>query len=247
MLTTCCVFALCVVRKRSASWSTAQSWAFLAPEWTVQVQRWSPSASTLNFRQPQTTSGFSAITGIWSPMEMEKNVCQRLGDQDSSWRWGLICPSQPIGFKKRTRLGASSSWDSRSVISVLRTDSSIVATMRCCERELNCSWRRVPTNLSLRSQKGCQWSRICLVTLSWEGMAATPALEAEDIIYYEDESSAMKINKQKRCVLVHLRHQNERSSFSFFPSGNVPTSCKLQMQVHPWRGIVAINYLCGGG
>ena len=119
------------------------------------------------------------IIGTWDPIEVEKNVWQRLGDQDSSRRWVLICPSQLIGLKKRIRLGASSSWDSRTVISVLRTDSSTVDTMRCCERKLNCSWRREPTNLSLRSRKGCQWSRICLVTLSWEGMTATPALETD--------------------------------------------------------------------
>ncbi len=39
-LTTCCVLTLCVVRKRSASWSTAQSWAFLAPEWAVARYRY---------------------------------------------------------------------------------------------------------------------------------------------------------------------------------------------------------------
>jgi len=165
--------------KRSASWSTAQLWAFLAPERTVQVQRWSPSASTLNLLQPQTATDFSAITGIWAPIDVEKNVCQRLADQHSSLRWGLICPSQLIDLKKRTSLGVSSSWDSRSTISIRSTDSSTVATMRCCELKFNCSERREPTNLNSRSRKGCQWSRIWWVTLNCVGMAATPALEEE--------------------------------------------------------------------
>ena len=46
LLATCCVFTLCVVRKRSVSWSTAQSWAFLVPECVVQSQRWSSRAGT---------------------------------------------------------------------------------------------------------------------------------------------------------------------------------------------------------
>ncbi len=59
LVTTCCILTFCVVRKRSANWSTAQSWAFLAPEWAVQVQRWSSSASIPNFRQPQTAKRIS--------------------------------------------------------------------------------------------------------------------------------------------------------------------------------------------
>jgi hypothetical protein len=31
-------------------------------------------------------------------MDVEKNVCQRPADQDSSRRWGLICPSQAMGL-----------------------------------------------------------------------------------------------------------------------------------------------------
>jgi hypothetical protein len=108
----------------------------LAPEWAVHVLRWSPRGSNWNFLQLQVASGFSAITGIWAPMEVEKNVCQRRADQVSSRRWDLICPSQLIGLKKRIRLGASSSWDSRPAISVRSTESSTVATMRCCERRL---------------------------------------------------------------------------------------------------------------
>ena len=119
------------------------------------------------------------MTGIWSPMVVVKNVFQRLADQASSLRWVLICPSQLIGLKKRIRLGTSSSWDSRPVISVWSTESSTVTTMCCCERRFNCSGRRDPTSLSLRSRKGCQYRRICWVTLNCEGMTATPALEAE--------------------------------------------------------------------
>ncbi len=155
ILTTWWVLGLCVVRKRSGSWSTDQSWVFLEPEWVVQVQRLSPSVSTWNFLQPKT------FCGIWAPIDVKKNVCQRLVDQDSSLRWGLICPNQLIGLKKRKRLGESSSWDSRLVISIRSTDSSAVTTTRCCERKVNCSAWRKPTNFSLRSRKGCQWTRIC--------------------------------------------------------------------------------------
>ncbi len=95
------------LRKRSVIWSTIQSCVFLTPEWSVHVLRWSPRGSNWNFLQPQVASGFSAITGIWDPMEAEKKVCQRLTDQVSSLRWDLICPSQLMGLKKRIRLGES--------------------------------------------------------------------------------------------------------------------------------------------
>ncbi len=49
----------------------------------------------------------------------------------------------------------------------------------CCERSLNCSARREPGNISLRSWKGCQWLSCCWVTLCCEGMTAVSALEAE--------------------------------------------------------------------
>jgi hypothetical protein len=65
-LVTCCVLVRCVLRKRSASCWTAHSWAFLAPEWTVQVQTWSPITSSWNFLQPQVTRDFSVMTGIWT-------------------------------------------------------------------------------------------------------------------------------------------------------------------------------------
>jgi hypothetical protein len=137
ILTTWCVLTLCVVRKRSSNWSTIQSCVFLAPESLVHVLRWSPRGSSWNFLQPQVVIGFSSITGIWAPIDVEKNVCQRLADQDSSRRWVLICPSQLIGLKKRIQLGASPSWDSRPAISVVRTDSSTVTTIRCRERKLD--------------------------------------------------------------------------------------------------------------
>ncbi len=140
--------------RRSANWSTTQSWDFLAPEWAVQGQRWYPIESSWNFLTPQVTSGFSSMTGIWVPMVMTKKVCQRLADQTSSLRWVLICPIQLIGLKKRIRFGTSSSWDSRTDISVLTTESSTVTTIHCCESRLNCSVWRETTNISLRSRKG---------------------------------------------------------------------------------------------
>ncbi len=113
------------------------------------------------------------MTGIWAPMVMTKKVCQRLADQVSSLRWVLICPSQIIGLKKRIHLGVSSSWDSRTVISVRSTESSTVVTMCCCESRLNCSARHESVNKSLRSRKGYQWLSICWVTLCCEGMTVT--------------------------------------------------------------------------
>ncbi len=89
------------------------------------------------------------MTGIRTSMVMEKKVCQRLVDQASSLRWGLIWHSQLIGLKKRIRLGTSSSWDSRSVISVRSTESSTVDTMICCECRFYCSVRHESTNISV--------------------------------------------------------------------------------------------------
>jgi hypothetical protein len=145
----------------------------LSPEWAVHVLRWSPRGvawgSNWNFLQSQVVKGFSVIAGIWDPIDVEKNVCQRLEDQDSSRRWDLICPSQLIGLKKRIHLGPSSSWDSSPDISIWRTDSSTVVTTHWCERKLNCSVRYESGNMSLRSWKGYQCLSICWVTLSWEG------------------------------------------------------------------------------
>ena len=45
LLATCWVSTPCVVRNKSTSCSTAQSWAFLVPEWTVQVLTWSSRTS----------------------------------------------------------------------------------------------------------------------------------------------------------------------------------------------------------
>jgi hypothetical protein len=126
LLSTWTVLTLCVVWKRSLSWSTVQSWSFLTPEWVVQVLRWSPRTSSWNFLQPQDANGFSTMTGIWTSMVMTKKVWQRPVDQVSPLRWVLIRHSQLIGFNKRIRLGVSSSWDSRSLISVRSTESSTV-------------------------------------------------------------------------------------------------------------------------
>ncbi len=103
----------------------------------------------LKFPTTTTVRGFSVITWIWVSIDVEKNVCQRLVDQDSSLRWVLIYPSQLIALKKRTHLGESSSWDSRSDISIRSTESSTVDTMCCCESKLKCSTRRDPTYLIL--------------------------------------------------------------------------------------------------
>jgi hypothetical protein len=50
--------------------------------------------------------------------------------------------------KKRTHLGTSSSLDSRTSISVRRTESSTVATMCYWERKVTCSVRHETTNIS---------------------------------------------------------------------------------------------------
>ena len=58
--------------------------------------------------------------------------------------------------------------------SVLRTEMGDLesqeedAPKRCCERRLNCSARREPANISLRSWKVFQWLSICWVTLCCE-------------------------------------------------------------------------------
>ncbi len=115
--TSSCVFTLWVGRKRSVIWlfwSTTQSWTFLVPEWEVQVQRWSPSRSIWNFLQLHwAENGISARNGIWPPTEVSKKVCQRLADQVSSLRWDLILPSELIDLKYKTRIGSSSSCDSK--------------------------------------------------------------------------------------------------------------------------------------
>ncbi len=76
LLTTCCVFTLCVVRKRSVIWTTDQSRGFLTPEWVVQVQRWSsPKTSSWNFLQPQGERGFCGKTGtyVWTRVDVMKD------------------------------------------------------------------------------------------------------------------------------------------------------------------------------
>ncbi len=39
-------------------------WDFLSPEWVVQVQRWSPRTSILNFFQPDTSRGILFLSGV---------------------------------------------------------------------------------------------------------------------------------------------------------------------------------------
>ncbi len=74
---TCCVFTLRVVGKRSAIWSTAQSWTFLAPEWALQVLTWSTRVSMVNFLQPQDESGIFDRVGIFAPTQAAKKGCPK--------------------------------------------------------------------------------------------------------------------------------------------------------------------------
>ncbi len=92
----------------------------------VQVKRWSPRGSRWNFLEPQTERGSSTKTGIITPTQETKNVWKRLGDQVSSLWWVLICPNQLMGLNQSTRLGTSSSWDSRLTIFVCRTESFLL-------------------------------------------------------------------------------------------------------------------------
>jgi hypothetical protein len=96
-------------------------------------------------------------------------------------------------LKKRILLGSSSSWYSRSAISVRSTESSTVATMCCCECMLNCSAQSESGNMSLRSWKGCQWLSICWVTLWCEGMTVTSGLEV-DLSSRTKESSMRRLS-----------------------------------------------------
>ena len=125
------VFTLYVVWNKSTRCSTAQSWAFLTPEWTVQVIAWSPRTSQKIFLQPQTESDSSDSVGICTPTQMTKKVCQRLTDQTSSQWWGQITPRKPRDVYHKILFGTSSSWDSRVSISVHKTESSKVVTMYC--------------------------------------------------------------------------------------------------------------------
>ena len=125
-LTSCCetvVFSLCVLCGKG--------------QWFDQPSSW-------NFFQPQTEGDLSGITGVWTPMDETKNVCQRLGDQFSSLRWGLICPREIIGLQYRTGLGVS---------------------FLCLDHRLTCSTWHDPGNISLRSRKDYQWLSIkcCLL------------------------------------------------------------------------------------
>ena len=83
-LVTYWVFTLCIVRNKSASCSTAQSWVFLAPEWTVQVLTWSPRTSQMNFLQPQDDSGSSACAGICAPTQVAKRLIPQ------NLLWGIL-------------------------------------------------------------------------------------------------------------------------------------------------------------
>ena len=166
LLTTCWVFTLCVVRNKSASCSTDQSWAFLGPEWAVQVLTWSPED-----RQQTFFNHKSREVGHQGLYFCTDTI---FSDQVSSLWCGLIYPRQLIWLNPSVRLGSSSSqWDSRLVISVRRTESSTVAMMHCCSWRRSCSTRHETTNVCLRSLNGCHILRIWCVNLFWDGMTAT--------------------------------------------------------------------------
>ncbi len=133
--------------------STDQSWVFLGPEWVVQAQRWSPIVSIWNFLQPQVESVTSSRAGTLVPTQEQKNVYQRLEDQTSFLWWDQICPNQLMGLNQSTCLRTSTSWDSRLVISVCRTESSTVATTRCCARKHICSSWWESSKVCVRSLK----------------------------------------------------------------------------------------------
>ncbi len=120
---------------------------------------------------PATTSRERLLRNHWDlDAHGGGKECLSKTSRVSSLRWDLICPNQLMVLKKRILLGVSSSWDSRPAISVRGTESSTVDTMRCCERRVNCSARREPTNIRLRSRKVCRWLSICWMTLCCEGM-----------------------------------------------------------------------------
>ena len=234
---------VCCAEKVSTSsncWGTTQSWVFSTLEWVIQVQRWSQRESSWNVLQPQVESGFSTITGIWDPMDVAKNVWQRLGDQDSSLRWDLIWPSQLIGLKKRIRIGTSSSWDSKVDISVRRTESSTVTTMRGWERRISCSVWREPTNIRLRSRKWWQWLITWRVILGWDGMTVTTV--KEDLSSHTMETSVV-------CLILFLFIVTEKTRGKERKWGGVDVMKDKEVQIEDVKvqhtlGWTSYNYCC---
>ena len=84
----------------------------------------------LNFSQAYVEGGMQghgyALLPLTAKTARTKKVCQRLADQDSSLRRGQITTIHTMGVScdQSTCLGASSSWGSRSAISVHRIDGS---------------------------------------------------------------------------------------------------------------------------
>ena len=78
--------------------------------------------------------------------------------------------------------------DTKLVISVRRTESSTVGTIRAWEHRLSCSSWRESVNLSLRSRKYFQRLSIWRVILCCDGMAVTTVLEA---CFYVRRSTVM--------------------------------------------------------
>ena len=90
-LTTCCVLTLYVVRKKSGTWSTIQSCAFLTPEWTVHVLTWSPRGSNWNFLQHKSRAASPyACRGVEKKNYMVFWTCLPLYDLGLIRRWQLL-------------------------------------------------------------------------------------------------------------------------------------------------------------
>ena len=128
---------------------------------------------TSNSLQPQAESDNSVNVGICEPTQVTKKDYQRPTDQVSSRWWGLITPRNPRGLYYKILFGSSSSWDSRTPISVPRTLSSTVVTIHFCEWRWSCSARHETTKVSWRSLNDCHRWMIWHVTLCWSGMETT--------------------------------------------------------------------------
>jgi hypothetical protein len=117
------------------------------------------------------------------------------------------------------------SWHpSGRAISVRRTESSIVATMRYCIRRRSTSARRETTNLSLRSWKDCQCLRICVVTLCWWACWNHPLPSHgrfhegwKPVALDEDRTPAVVHHRLVSCDQHELSHQTE--------TGGTPCPC----------------------
>ena len=74
---TCWVFTVCVVRNKSTSSSTTQSWVFWSPEWGVQVVIWLPRTSRTNF--------FTITSRDWQ-FRQDWNLCTDTSGKEGQWQ-----------------------------------------------------------------------------------------------------------------------------------------------------------------